>query len=155
MPYSVSEIATEPAGLLTPELQSLIAGKVAALRSEAGLAAILDGIGEGFYAVDGDWRIILFNEEAARHFRRAPEQMPAASCGKRSRARAKPVSAGFSTKLWQAGRRSAPRPSRWCFPAAGSPTAVPARRRHGRGVPRRDKSNHRRLRAALAFVRTI
>jgi hypothetical protein len=50
--------------LLTPELQSLIAGKVAALRSEAGLAAILDGIGEGFYAVDGDWRIILFNAHA-------------------------------------------------------------------------------------------
>ena len=61
--------------MLTPELQSLIAEKVAALRSEAGLAAILDGIGEGFYAVDGDWRIILFNEEAARHFRRPPQEM--------------------------------------------------------------------------------
>ena len=47
--------------LLTPELTSLIADKVAALRTEAGLAAILDGIGEGFYAVDRDWRIILFN----------------------------------------------------------------------------------------------
>jgi PAS domain S-box-containing protein len=58
-----------------PELQSLIAEKVAALRSEAGLAAILDGIGEGFYAVDRDWRIILFNEEAARHFRCAPQDM--------------------------------------------------------------------------------
>jgi PAS domain S-box-containing protein len=61
--------------LLTPELKSLIADKVAALRSEAGLAAILDGIGEGFYAVDADWRIILFNEEAARHFRCAPQDM--------------------------------------------------------------------------------
>jgi two-component sensor histidine kinase len=61
--------------LLTPELKSLIAEKVAALRSEAGLATILDGIGEGFYAVDRDWRIILFNGEAARHFRCRPEDM--------------------------------------------------------------------------------
>ncbi|MEA2928842.1 MAG: hypothetical protein QOG38_1270 [Hyphomicrobiales bacterium] len=61
--------------LLTPELKSLIAGKVAALRSEAGLATILDGIGEGFYAVDRDWRIVLFNGEAARYFRCAPEDM--------------------------------------------------------------------------------
>jgi two-component sensor histidine kinase len=61
--------------LLTPEQRALIAEKVAALRSEAGLATILDGIGEGFYAVDRDWRLILFNNEAARHFRCAPEDM--------------------------------------------------------------------------------
>jgi two-component sensor histidine kinase len=75
MPYRVGDIAIGLARLLTPELQSLIAEKVAALRSEAGLGAILDGIGEGFYAVDRDWLIILFNEEAARHFRRPPQEM--------------------------------------------------------------------------------
>jgi PAS domain S-box-containing protein len=53
---------------LTISDKALIAEKVAALRTEAGLATILDGIVEGFYAVDGDWRIILFNDEAARHF---------------------------------------------------------------------------------------
>ena len=58
--------------LLTAELMPLIAEKVAMLHSEAGLTAILDGIGEGFYAVDRDWRFMLFNEEAAKYFRRAP-----------------------------------------------------------------------------------
>ena len=58
-----------------PDPKSLIAPKVAALRTEAGLAAILDGIGEGFYALDGDFRIILFNEEAGKHFRCKPEDM--------------------------------------------------------------------------------
>jgi len=58
--------------LLTPELTSLIAEKAAALRTEAGLAAILNGIGEGFYAVDREWRFVLFNDEAARYFCRAP-----------------------------------------------------------------------------------
>jgi two-component sensor histidine kinase len=61
--------------LLTPELEALIAEKVAALRTEAGLSTILDGIGDGFYALDCDWRIILFNSEAARHFRRPREEM--------------------------------------------------------------------------------
>jgi PAS domain S-box-containing protein len=61
--------------VLTPELKSLIAEKVAALRTEAGLAAILDGIGEGFYALDRDYRIILFNDEAGKHFRCKPEDM--------------------------------------------------------------------------------
>ena len=67
-PNAYSVIARLPpsaAPLLTPELQALIAEKVAALRTEAGLAAILDGIGEGFYAVDRDWRLILFNNDAA------------------------------------------------------------------------------------------
>jgi PAS domain S-box-containing protein len=61
--------------LPTHDLNSLIAEKVAPLRTEAGLATILDGIGDGFYAVDRDWRIILFNEAAAKHFRRAPAEM--------------------------------------------------------------------------------
>ena len=56
-------------------MQAFIAGKVAALRSEAGLNTILDGIGEGFYAVDRDWHLILFNNEAAKHFHCEPEQM--------------------------------------------------------------------------------
>ncbi len=43
--------------------------------SEAGLTTVLNGIGEGFYAVDRDWRVILFNKEAAQHFRRAPEEV--------------------------------------------------------------------------------
>ena len=58
-----------------PDPKSLVADKAAALRTEAGLATILDGIGEGFYAVDRDWRILLFNSEAARHFRRQPEEV--------------------------------------------------------------------------------
>ena len=58
-----------------PDPKALIATKVAALRTEAGLAAILDGIGEGFYALDGDFRIILFNDEAGKHFRCKPEDM--------------------------------------------------------------------------------
>lgn len=60
--------------LPTPE-NSLIASKVAALCTAAGLGAILDGIGDGFYAVDRDWRIILFNKEAERHFGRTAGQM--------------------------------------------------------------------------------
>jgi PAS domain-containing protein len=52
-----------------------ISAKVAALRTEAGLGAILDGVGEGFYALDADWRIILFNDEAGRHFRCKPEDL--------------------------------------------------------------------------------
>jgi putative addiction module CopG family antidote len=81
---------------ITPELNQLIAEKVAsgryrsasevvreALRridetshapsaeGETELITILEGIGEGFYSVDRDWRITRFNTEAARHFRRA------------------------------------------------------------------------------------
>jgi two-component sensor histidine kinase len=54
---------------------SLVASRVAALLTEAGLATILDGIGEGFYAVDRDWRLILFNNDAAKHFRCKPEDV--------------------------------------------------------------------------------
>jgi PAS domain S-box-containing protein len=39
------------------------------------LATILEGIGEGFYAVDRDWRIRLFNSKAASHFGRAAEEV--------------------------------------------------------------------------------
>jgi PAS domain S-box-containing protein len=42
---------------------------------EAELATILEGIGEGFYAVDREWRIRRFNSEAARHFGREPRDV--------------------------------------------------------------------------------
>jgi PAS domain S-box-containing protein len=45
------------------------------LFSENGLKAILNGIGEGFYAVDDQWRILLFNNEAAEHFKRRAEEV--------------------------------------------------------------------------------
>ena len=38
------------------------------LSPESQLTTILEGIGEGFYAVDSDWRVVLFNAEASRHF---------------------------------------------------------------------------------------
>jgi PAS domain S-box-containing protein len=53
--------------------KSDISDRLAALCTEAGLTTVLNGIGEGFYAVDSDWRIILFNNEAAEHFHLAPE----------------------------------------------------------------------------------
>ena len=43
--------------------------------SETELGLILEGIGEGFYAVDRDWRVRRFNSEAARHFGRAPAEV--------------------------------------------------------------------------------
>jgi PAS domain S-box-containing protein len=43
--------------------------------SESELHTILEGIGEGFYAVDRDWRIRHYNSEAARHFGRPAEEM--------------------------------------------------------------------------------
>jgi PAS domain S-box-containing protein len=43
--------------------------------SEAELATILEGIGEGFYAVDREWHIRRFNSEAARHFGRSPHEV--------------------------------------------------------------------------------
>ena len=42
---------------------------------EAELATIVEGIGEGFYAVDHEWRIRRFNSEAARHFAREPHDV--------------------------------------------------------------------------------
>jgi two-component sensor histidine kinase len=57
------------------QIKSRVAEKIAALHSEAGLKTVLDGIGEGFYALDCDWRLILFNGEAAAHFRCSPESV--------------------------------------------------------------------------------
>jgi PAS domain S-box-containing protein len=45
------------------------------LSPEAELQTILEGIGEGFYALDRDWRIRHFNSEAARHFGRPAAEM--------------------------------------------------------------------------------
>ena len=42
---------------------------------ESELMTILEGIGEGFYAVDRDWRITHFNSEASRHFHRPARDM--------------------------------------------------------------------------------
>jgi two-component sensor histidine kinase len=39
------------------------------------LTTILEGIGEGFYSVDGDWRIRHFNSVAARHFGKPAAEM--------------------------------------------------------------------------------
>jgi PAS domain S-box-containing protein len=61
--------------LTESDAQSGISDKLGPLCTEAGLTALLNGIGEGFYAVDRDWRIILFNNEAGRHFRLAPEEI--------------------------------------------------------------------------------
>jgi PAS domain S-box-containing protein len=44
----------------------------ATLQLELELATILEGIGEGFYAVDRDWRLTRFNLAAARHLGREP-----------------------------------------------------------------------------------
>jgi two-component sensor histidine kinase len=57
------------------QLKSRVGETIAALHTEAGLKTILDGIGEGFYAVDRDWRLVLFNSEAAGFFRCAPESV--------------------------------------------------------------------------------
>jgi PAS domain S-box-containing protein len=43
--------------------------------AETEITTILEGIGEGFYAVDRGWRITRFNSEAARHFGRTPEEV--------------------------------------------------------------------------------
>lgn len=42
---------------------------------ETELTTILEGIGEGFYAVDRDWRITRFNTEASHHFKRPASEM--------------------------------------------------------------------------------
>jgi PAS domain S-box-containing protein len=41
---------------------------LAGLSAEREITVILEGIGEGFYAVDSDWRIRLFNSDAEKHF---------------------------------------------------------------------------------------
>jgi two-component sensor histidine kinase len=55
----------------TPSISEQLDG----LLTEAGLNTILDGIGEGFYALDRDWRILLFNSEAERHFKVAAKDV--------------------------------------------------------------------------------
>ena len=45
------------------------------LDREVELETILDGLGEGFYSVDKDWRITRFNNEAATHFRKTASEM--------------------------------------------------------------------------------
>lgn len=45
------------------------------LDKEEELTAILEGIGEGFYALDRDWRITRFNNEASKHFQRPASEM--------------------------------------------------------------------------------
>ena len=47
----------------------------AELDGETLLTTILEGIGQPFYAVDADWRITLYNGDAARHFGRAAAEM--------------------------------------------------------------------------------
>ena len=37
-------------------------------RADFGLATILDGIVDGLYALDGNWRFVLFNRGAEAHF---------------------------------------------------------------------------------------
>ena len=61
--------------MIDTDRKRLIHEQVAALCTEDGLKTILDGIGEGFYAVDRDWRIVLFNKEAAQYFHLAPEEV--------------------------------------------------------------------------------
>jgi DNA-binding CsgD family transcriptional regulator len=39
------------------------------------LSAILDGLAEGFYSVDRDWRVKHFNNRASGHFRREPGEV--------------------------------------------------------------------------------
>src|SRR5215475_14950975 len=39
------------------------------------LHTIIEGLGQPFYAIDKDWRIYLYNSEAARHFGRPASEM--------------------------------------------------------------------------------
>jgi two-component sensor histidine kinase len=39
------------------------------------LHTIIEGLGQPFYAVDGDWRIHLYNSDAARHFGKPASEM--------------------------------------------------------------------------------
>src|SRR6476620_7851296 len=43
--------------------------------SEEEVAALLDGLGQGFYSVDRDWRVVRFNQLAAVHFNRRRADM--------------------------------------------------------------------------------
>ena len=48
---------------------------VRVLDADTLLSGIVEGIGQPFYAVDRDWRIILYNSDAARHFGRPAAEM--------------------------------------------------------------------------------
>lgn len=43
--------------------------------SEQELVAFIDGLGQGFYSVDREWRVVRFNRLAAAHFRRSPRDV--------------------------------------------------------------------------------
>jgi PAS domain-containing protein len=58
------------------------------------LNTILEGMGQPFYAVDGEWRITLYNEDAARHFGRR-QRCWVESCGMSSRTMSTPNAGGF------------------------------------------------------------
>jgi PAS domain S-box-containing protein len=45
------------------------------LDAETLLNTIVEGLGQPFYAVDSDWRVTIYNEEAARHFGRPPAEV--------------------------------------------------------------------------------
>lgn len=49
-------------------LARLLRGGGLGLDSEAELTRLIDGIGEGFYALDSAFRIVRFNDAASRHF---------------------------------------------------------------------------------------
>ncbi|MGE0426153.1 MAG: sensor histidine kinase [Reyranellaceae bacterium] len=49
-------------------LARLLRGGGVGLDSESELTRLIDGIGEGFYALDSTFRIVRFNEAAVRHF---------------------------------------------------------------------------------------
>lgn len=54
-------------------LARLMQGGGLGLDSEVELSRLIDGIGEGFYALDSAFRIVRFNDAAARHFRVSAE----------------------------------------------------------------------------------
>ncbi|MBX3502312.1 MAG: PAS domain-containing protein [Alphaproteobacteria bacterium] len=56
--------AAEAAG----HLARLLKGGGVGLDSESELSRLIDGIGEGFYALDSAFRIVRYNEAASRHF---------------------------------------------------------------------------------------
>lgn len=61
--------AAEAAG----DLARLLKGSGLGLDSERELTRLIDGIGEGFYALDSGFRIVRFNDAASRHFGVPPE----------------------------------------------------------------------------------
>ena len=91
---SAAQCLSSPPTLPDRDLNSLIAEKVAALRTEAGLSTILDGIGDGFYAVHRDLAHHLVQRSGGEAFspRTRPDARPH-PVGGVCPARAKPRSA--------------------------------------------------------------